>query len=79
LITVASTTSAPAKRTMLDRIESLGNKVLVAQRYKPTAGLGTIVAMMIPFSVVVLIVWLVFFIAWFVLGIPMGPGYPASL
>jgi aminobenzoyl-glutamate transport protein len=53
--------------------------VLVAQRYKKTAGLGTIVAMMIPFSVVVLIVWLVFFIAWFVLGIPMGPGYPASL
>ena len=53
--------------------------VLVAQRYKKTAGLGTIVAMMIPFSVVVLVVWLVFFIAWFVLGIPMGPGYPASL
>jgi aminobenzoyl-glutamate transport protein len=53
--------------------------VLVAQRYKKTAGLGTIVAMMIPFSAVVLIVWLVFFIAWFVLGIPMGPGYPASL
>jgi aminobenzoyl-glutamate transport protein len=53
--------------------------VLVAQRYKKTAGLGTIVAMMIPFSVVVLIVWLVFFIAWFVLGIPMGPGYPANL
>ena len=53
--------------------------VLVAQRYKKTAGLGTIVAMMIPFSVVVLVVWLIFFIAWFVLGIPMGPGYPASL
>jgi aminobenzoyl-glutamate transport protein len=53
--------------------------VLVAQRYKKTAGLGTIVAMMIPFSVVVLVVWLLFFIAWFVLGIPMGPGYPASL
>ena len=53
--------------------------VLVAQRYKKTAGLGTIVAMMIPFSVVVLVVCLLFFVAWFALGIPMGPGYPASL
>jgi len=53
--------------------------VLVAQRYKKTAGLGTIIALMIPYSVVVLVAWLVFFIAWFLLGIPMGPGYPASL
>ena len=53
--------------------------VLVAQRYKKTAGLGTIIALMIPYSVVVLVAWLVFFILWFVLGIPMGPGYPATL
>ena len=52
--------------------------VLVAQRYKKTVGLGTIVAM-IPFSVVVLVAWLLFFIAWCLLGIPFGPGYPASL
>jgi aminobenzoyl-glutamate transport protein len=53
--------------------------VLVAQRYKKTAGLGTIIALMIPYSAVVLVAWLLFFIAWFLLGIPMGPGYPASL
>ena len=53
--------------------------VLVAQRYKKSAGLGTIIALMIPYSVVVLVTWLVFFLAWFLLGIPMGPGYPASL
>jgi aminobenzoyl-glutamate transport protein len=53
--------------------------VLVAQRYKKTAGLGTIIALMIPYSVVVLVAWLLFFIAWFLLGIPMGPGYPATL
>ena len=53
--------------------------VLVAQRYKRSAGLGTIIALMIPYSVVVLVVWLVFFLAWFLLGIPMGPGYPANL
>ncbi len=53
--------------------------VLVAQRYKKTAGLGTIIALMIPYSAIVLVAWLLFFIAWFLLGIPMGPGYPASL
>ncbi|HEY0816816.1 MAG TPA: AbgT family transporter [Pseudonocardia sp.] len=53
--------------------------VLVAQRYKKTAGLGTIIALMIPYSAIVLVAWLVFFIAWFLLGIPMGPGYPANL
>lgn len=53
--------------------------VLVAQRYKKTAGLGTIIAMMIPYSFIVLGAWLLFFIAWFLLGIPLGPGYPVNL
>jgi aminobenzoyl-glutamate transport protein len=53
--------------------------VLVAQRYKKTAGLGTIIAMMIPYSFIVLGAWLLFFIVWFLLGIPLGPGYPVSL
>jgi aminobenzoyl-glutamate transport protein len=53
--------------------------VLMAQRYKKTAGLGTIIAMMIPYSFIVLGAWLLFFIAWFLLGIPLGPGYPVNL
>jgi aminobenzoyl-glutamate transport protein len=53
--------------------------VLVAQRYQKRAGLGTIVALMIPFSIVVLVTWVLFFVAWFLLGLPMGPGYPAEL
>ena len=53
--------------------------VLVAQRYQKKAGLGTIVALMIPYSVIVLITWTIFFVVWFLLGIPMGPGYPAQL
>jgi aminobenzoyl-glutamate transport protein len=53
--------------------------VIVAQRYKKSAGLGTIISMMIPFSLIVLVAWVVFFAAWFLLGIPMGPGYPAHL
>jgi aminobenzoyl-glutamate transport protein len=53
--------------------------VLVAQRYQKRAGLGTIVALMIPYSVIVLVAWILFFAVWFLLGLPMGPGYPAEL
>jgi aminobenzoyl-glutamate transport protein len=53
--------------------------VLVAQRYQKNAGLGTVIALMIPYSFIVLVTWLAFFVAWFLLGIPMGPGYPANL
>jgi aminobenzoyl-glutamate transport protein len=53
--------------------------VIVAQRYQKRAGLGTIVAMMIPYSIIVLVTWILFFAVWFLLGIPIGPGYPAGL
>jgi aminobenzoyl-glutamate transport protein len=53
--------------------------VLVAQRYKPDAGIGTIISLMIPYTAIVLVTWLAFFIIWYLLGIPMGPGYPAHL
>jgi aminobenzoyl-glutamate transport protein len=53
--------------------------VIVAQRYMKRAGLGTIISLMIPYSLVVLVAWVVFFAAWFLLGIPMGPGYPSHL
>jgi para-aminobenzoyl-glutamate transporter family len=53
--------------------------VLVAQRYRKDAGIGTIIALMIPYTVIVLVAWLAFFIAWYLIGIPMGPGYPVKL
>jgi aminobenzoyl-glutamate transport protein len=53
--------------------------VLVAQRYKKDAGIGTIISLMIPYTVIVLVAWLAFFIVWYLLGIPMGPGYPTKL
>jgi aminobenzoyl-glutamate transport protein len=53
--------------------------VLVAQRYKPDAGIGTIISLMIPYTAIVLVTWMAFFIVWYLLGIPMGPGYPAHL
>ncbi|HSO27126.1 MAG TPA: AbgT family transporter, partial [Anaerolineales bacterium] len=46
--------------------------VTVAQRYVKNSGLGTIVALMLPYSLMVLAVWVVLFILWFLLGIPLG-------
>ncbi len=53
--------------------------VIVAQRYVKTAGLGTIISLMIPYTFIVLIVWIIFFVLWYVLGIPLGPGYPVHM
>ena len=53
--------------------------VAFAQRYKKDTGVGSLVALMLPVSAAVLIAWLVLLIVWFVLGIPLGPGYPVSM
>ena len=42
------------------------------QRYEPKAGIGTVVATMIPYSIVFLIGWTVLFAGW--MGLPLGPG-----
>lgn len=43
------------------------------QRYTPRAGMGTLLAMMAPYSVVFAIVWILFLVAWIQLGLPLGP------
>ena len=53
--------------------------VTVAQRYKKDAGIGTIIALMLPYALILLAVWTVLFVVWYVVGLPMGPGYPVKL
>ena len=53
--------------------------VLVAQRYKKEAGIGTIVSLMLPVTGILLVMWTLFFVVWYLLGIPFGPGYPVHL
>ena len=36
--------------------------------------MGTIISMMIPYSVAFLIVWIIQVIAWVLLDLPLGPG-----
>ena len=46
--------------------------VTFAQKYQKNAGVGTIVALMLPYVVVVTIVWIVLLVIWQVLGLPWG-------
>lgn len=46
-----------------------------AARYDRRLGIGTIVATMLPYSIVFLLAWIALFYVWvFVLGMPVGPG-----
>jgi aminobenzoyl-glutamate transport protein len=53
--------------------------VTVAQRYQKESGIGTIIALMLPYTLIMAAVWTLLFIVWFLLGIPLGPGYPVQL
>jgi len=48
--------------------------VVFAQRYKKDAGIGTVVSLMLPYVVILSIAWTLFFVAWYLIGIPLGPG-----
>jgi aminobenzoyl-glutamate transport protein len=48
--------------------------IVFAQRYDKDAGLGTLLAAMLPYSIAFGITWTIFFIIWFWFGIPLGPG-----
>jgi aminobenzoyl-glutamate transport protein len=47
-----------------------------AQRYEPRAGIGTMVATMLPYSLCFLVGWTLLLGLWILLGWPMGPGAP---
>jgi aminobenzoyl-glutamate transport protein len=49
--------------------------LLTAQRYQKNAGIGTIIALMVPYTIAIALAWLALFAVWFLLNIPLGPGY----
>jgi aminobenzoyl-glutamate transport protein len=44
-----------------------------ARRWQPEAGVGTVVAMMLPYAAATTIAWVLLFITWYLLGLPFGP------
>jgi len=48
--------------------------VVFASRYDKRSGIGTVIALMLPAFVALTIVWTLFFVVWYLLGIPFGLG-----
>ena len=46
--------------------------VVFAQKYQKDAGVGTVIALMLPYVAVLCVMWTLFFAAWYVLGLPWG-------
>ncbi len=44
-----------------------------ANRYDKNAGIGTLVALMLPYTAVLLVTWTLLLVVWFALGLPLGP------
>lgn len=52
----------------------------VAQtKYSPDLKIGTLIANMIPMSIVLQIVWIIFLVIWMLTGLPIGPGVGMAL
>ena len=48
--------------------------VAFAEVYDEDTGIGTLISTMVPYSIAFLICWTILLIAWFLLGLPLGPG-----
>lgn len=46
--------------------------VVFAQKYQKDAGVGTVVALMLPYVVGISVLWTVLFLVWYTLGLPFG-------
>ncbi len=46
--------------------------VVFCQRYVKSTGIGTVASLMLPYSVVLLVTWTLFLIAYWIIGLPLG-------
>jgi aminobenzoyl-glutamate transport protein len=53
--------------------------LMFVQRYEPRAGIGTMTATMLPYSLCFLVAWSLLLVTWVLLGWPVGPGAPLFL
>lgn len=52
--------------------------IAFAYRYDRRAGIGTLISMMLPYSIVFFIGWTLMLGAWLLFGLPLGPGAPVE-
>lgn len=48
--------------------------IVYFQKYDEKSGIGTLVATMLPYSIMFFIGWIILLIAWLLIGLPLGPG-----
>ena len=48
--------------------------LVFVRQYAPRGGMGTLVAMMMPYTVVFSIGWIILLLVWMQIGLPLGPG-----
>jgi aminobenzoyl-glutamate transport protein len=48
----------------------------VFQKYRPKAGLGTLIALMVPYSIALGLLWTALLVVWYFTGAPLGPESP---
>ena len=47
--------------------------ITILQRYDKNAGIGTLVATMLPYTLVFMTCWVVLLVVWIIVGLPLGP------
>ena len=52
--------------------------LVFVQKYAPKAGIGTLVSMMMPYTLIFWLVWTVVLLVWMSTGIDLGPGGPIT-
>jgi aminobenzoyl-glutamate transport protein len=50
--------------------------VVFVKRYQKSAGIGTVVSLMLPYVLILSVAWIALFVVWYLIGIPLGPGSP---
>ncbi|WP_349409832.1 AbgT family transporter [Pseudalkalibacillus sp. SCS-8] len=45
-----------------------------AKKYDPKMGVGTLISILLPYSIGFAIFWIILFAVWYLLGLPLGPG-----
>jgi aminobenzoyl-glutamate transport protein len=79
---------SPAATQMLYRIGDSSTNIItplmtffalvitIGQKYRKDFGVGSLVSLMLPFSIALLVCWTLLFLAWALLGLPLGPNAP---
>jgi len=50
--------------------------IAFAQKYDKKMGIGTMISVMLPYSLIFLVAWTLMLIVWMLFGIELGPGGP---